>query len=100
MLSEGEHRTLGLACFLVDVNGHPVKHRIIVDDPVSSLVHVGIRRVAARLVDERASGPEVIVFTHNLLFFSAVMSLAAPHASSLVPVLTTWSVRQRTSALE
>ena len=88
VLSEGEQRALGLACFLADVNGQPVKHGIIVDDPVSSLDHVRIRRVAARLVDEAVAGRQVIVFTHNLLFFSEVMSLAAAHAPNRIPVLT------------
>ena len=88
VLSEGEQRALGLACFLADVNGQPVKHGIIVDDPVSSLDHVRIRRVADRLVDEAAAGRQVIVFTHNLLFFSEVMSLAAANAPNPVPVLT------------
>ena len=88
VLSEGEQRALGLACFLADVNGQPVKHGIIVDDPVSSLDHVRIRRVADRLVDEAAAGRQVIVFTHNLLFFSEVMSLAAAKAPNPVPVLT------------
>ena len=88
ILSEGEQRALGLACFLADVNGQPVKHGIIVDDPVSSLDHVRIRRVAERLVDEAATGRQVIIFTHNLLFFSEVISLAASHTPSQVPVLT------------
>ena len=88
VLSEGEQRALGLACFLADVNGQPVKHGIIVDDPVSSLDHVRIRKVAARLVDEAAASRQVIVFTHNLLFFSEVMLLAAAHAPNPVPVLT------------
>lgn len=87
VLSEGEQRALGLACFLADVNGQPVRHGIIVDDPVSSLDHVRIRRVAARLVDEAAGGRQVIVFTHNLLFFSEVLSFAAAHAPHPVPVL-------------
>ncbi len=88
VLSEGEQRALGLACFLADVNGQPVKHGIIVDDPVSSLDHVRIRRVADRLVTEAAAGRQVIVFTHNLLFFSEVMSLAAANPPNAVPVLT------------
>ena len=88
VLSEGEQRALGLACFLADVNGQPVKHGIIVDDPVSSLDNVRIRGVAARLVDEAAAGRQVIVFTHNLLFFSEVMSLAAAQVPNPVPVLT------------
>ncbi len=88
VLSEGEQRALGLACFLADVNGQPVRHGIIVDDPVSSLDHVRIRRVADRLVAEAAAGRQVIVFTHNLLFFSEVMSLAAAKTPNPVPVLT------------
>ena len=88
VLSEGEQRALGLACFLADTGGQPVKHGIIVDDPVSSLDHVRLRRVAERLVREAASGRQVIVFTHNLLFFSEVMSVAAAHGPAPVPVLT------------
>ena len=88
VLSEGEQRALGLACFLADVGGQPVKHGIIVDDPVSSLDHVRLRRVAERLVREAGSGRQVIVFTHNLLFFSEVMSVAAAHGPTPVPILT------------
>ena len=88
VLSEGEQRALGLACFLADVGGQPVKQGIIVDDPVSSLDHVRLRRVAERLVREAASGRQVIVFTHNLLFFSEVMSVAAAHGPMPVPILT------------
>ena len=87
VLSEGEQRALGLACFLADVNGQPVKHGIIVDDPVSSLDHVRLRRVANRLVNEAAEGRQVIIFTHNLLFFSEVLSCAAAHSPKQVPVL-------------
>ena len=88
VLSEGEQRGLGLACFLADVNGQPVKHGIIVDDPVSSLDHVRIGLVATRLVDEAAAGRQVIVFTHNLLFFSDVISSAAAHTPNQVKVKT------------
>ena len=68
MLSEGEQRALGLACFLADAVGQPVKHGIIVDDPVSSLDHVRLRRVANRLVREAASGRQVIIFTQIFCF--------------------------------
>ena len=88
VLSEGEQRALGLACFLADVNGQPAKHGIVVDDPVSSLDHVRLRSVAARLVEVAASGRQVIIFTHNLLFFSEVMSAAAARGPVPVPVLT------------
>ena len=88
VLSEGEQQALGLACFLADVSRQPVKHGIIVDDPVSSLDHMRLRRVAARLVKEAAEGRQVIIFTHNLLFFSEITSLAAENVSNRVPVLT------------
>ena len=88
VLSEGEQRALGLACFLADINGQPKQHGIIVDDPVSSLDHIRLRQVAKRLVQEAGNGRQVIIFTHNLLFFSEVLSKAASHASSPVPVVT------------
>ena len=88
VLSEGEQRALGLACFLADVNRQPAKHGIVVDDPVSSLDQDRMRRVATRLVEEAASGRQVIIFTHNLLFFSEVMSSAAAQNPSPVPVHT------------
>lgn len=88
VLSEGEQRALGLACFLADVNGQPKQHGIIVDDPVSSLDHIRLRQVARRLVQEAGNGRQVIIFTHNLLFFSEVLSKAASHAPNPVPVVT------------
>ena len=88
VLSEGEQRALGLACFLADVNGQPVKHGIIIDDPVSSLDHVRVRSVAKRLISEASTGRQVIVFTHNLLFFSEMISSAAAHMPQQVPVFT------------
>lgn len=77
VLSEGEQRALGLACFLGEILGDPVKHGAIIDDPVSSLDHIRIRRVAERLVREAAEGRQIIIFTHNLIFYSEVMFAAA-----------------------
>ena len=88
VLSEGEQHALGLACFLADINGQPVKHGIILDDPVSSLDHVRVKQVATRLVKEAAAGRQVIIFTHDLLFFSEMMSKAASHSPLSVPVLS------------
>lgn len=68
---------MALACFLGEVLGDPVKHGVIIDDPVSSLDHIRVRKVAERLVKEAAEGRQVIVFTHNLLFYSEIMNAAA-----------------------
>lgn len=77
VLSEGEQRALALACFLADVGADKANHGLVFDDPVSSLDHLRIRRVAARLVAEAAKGKQVIIFTHNLLFYNETLNLAA-----------------------
>lgn len=86
VLSEGEQRALALACFLAEVGGDTSRQGMIIDDPVSSLDHVRIRRVAARLVKEAAAGRQVIIFTHNLLFFNEVIDAAA-QANPSVPLV-------------
>lgn len=77
VLSEGEQRALALACFLADVGADKANHGLVFDDPVSSLDHLRIRRVAARLVAEAGKGKQVIIFTHNLLFYNEMLNLAA-----------------------
>lgn len=59
---------------------------MIIDDPVSSLDHVRIRRVAARLVKEAAAGRQIIIFTHKFLFFNEVVDAAA-QASPAIPLV-------------
>ena len=85
VLSEGEQRALALACFLGELGGDSHKNGIVIDDPVSSLDHIRIRRVAQRVVVEAAKGKQLIIFTHNLLFFNEVAEAAA-QAAPPVPV--------------
>ncbi len=77
VLSEGEQRALALACFLAEIGGDDARYGILVDDPVSSLDHLRIRKVAHRLVTEAKKGRQVIISTHNLVFFNEVISEAA-----------------------
>jgi len=77
VLSEGEQRALALACFLGELGADTFKHGLVIDDPVSSLDHIRIRRVARRLVAEAAKGKQIVVFTHNLLFYNEVAEAAA-----------------------
>ena len=86
VLSEGEQRALGIACFFAEMKRIRGKHGIIVDDPVSSLDHQRIRKVAKRLVAEAAAGRQVIIFTHHLVFYQEVISAAAA-LNPQVPVL-------------
>lgn len=55
-------------------------------DPVSSLDHLRIRKVAQRLVAEAKKGRQVIIFTHNLVFFNEVVSEAA-RAGDAAPLI-------------
>lgn len=68
VVSEGEHRALALAAFLAQVCHQSTSAGIIVDDPVSSLDHDRRDLVARRLVEE-AARRQVIVFTHDLVFY-------------------------------
>jgi hypothetical protein len=77
VLSEGEQRALAIACFLADAHVSESKGAIIVDDPVTSLDHQRIRRVANRFVAEAARGRQVIIFTHSLLFYQEVLRACA-----------------------
>jgi energy-coupling factor transporter ATP-binding protein EcfA2 len=86
VLSEGEQRALALACFLAEIGGDDARYGIIVDDPVSSLDHLRIRKVAHRLVAEAKKGRQVIIFTHNLVFFNEVASEAA-RAGDAAPLI-------------
>jgi len=76
VLSEGEHRALALACFFAELKEASSHHGIIIDDPVSSLDHTRVEAVARRLASEAHSGRQVIVFTHNILFHSMVVTEA------------------------
>jgi ABC-type ATPase involved in cell division len=77
ILSEGEQRALALACFLAEIGDEGATYGLVVDDPVSSLDQRRIRLVAQRLVQEAVKGRQVVVFTHNLVFFNEMVSEAA-----------------------
>ena len=69
ILSEGEQRALALAAFLTEIAITDGAGPIVVDDPVSSLDRERGLKVAARLAEE-AVQRQVIVFTHDLIFFN------------------------------
>jgi hypothetical protein len=91
ILSEGEQRALALAAFLAEVAADTSLSGLIIDDPVSSLDHQRMRSVAVRLVQEAAKGRQVIIFTHNILFFNEVLDAAAaadPQVPSIKRIVT------------
>lgn len=87
ILSDGEFNALALACFLAEVSGISGHNGIILDDPVSSLDHLHIKRVANRLIEEAKKGRQVIVFTHDLVFYYELW-LAAAEAK--LPMMRHW----------
>ena len=75
ILSEGEQRALALAGFLTEVALTDGSGPIVVDDPVSSLDRDRSAKVAERLAEE-ARQRQVIVFTHDIVFFNELCRAA------------------------
>lgn len=69
ILSEGEQRSLALACFLAELSEMGSMHGVVIDDPVSSLDYERMDAVADRLVKEASDGRQIIVFTHSISFY-------------------------------
>jgi len=70
VLSEGEQKTIALCEFLTELQLDTAIAPIVFDDPVNSLDHLIIQDVAKRLVD-LSKERQVIVFTHNVIFYNA-----------------------------
>jgi energy-coupling factor transporter ATP-binding protein EcfA2 len=75
ILSEGEQRIVSIASFLAELEACGHSNPVVFDDPVSSLDHNWRGRVADRLTCEAAKR-QVIIFTHDIVFSTAVMYAA------------------------
>lgn len=74
VLSEGEQKVLALADFVAEARLAGITAPVIFDDPVSSLDHRRINEVAQRIA-RLAEDNQVIVFTHDILFATTLLSL-------------------------
>jgi hypothetical protein len=74
VLSEGEQKVLAIADFLAEARLTGITATVVFDDPVSSLDHRRIDEVAER-VAKLAELTQVIVFTHDILFATKLLSL-------------------------
>lgn len=81
ILSEGEQRALALAGFFTEISISEGKGPIVIDDPVSSLDRDRGARVAKRIAQE-AQNRQVVVFTHDIIFFNELCKAA--DASNIV----------------
>jgi len=75
ILSEGEQRIVSIASFLAELEACGHSNPIVFDDPVSSLDHNWRVKVADRLARESAKR-QVIIFTHDIFFTTAIMHAA------------------------
>lgn len=91
VLSEGEQRAVALADFLTEVAMNPGSAGIVFDDPVNSLDHQRKVLIARRLAAE-SKRRQVIVFTHDLVFVTALLTAAEEH-DPVVVVESHWIER-------
>lgn len=75
ILSEGERKIVALSCFLAEYSISGGKIPLIFDDPVNSLDDNYRTKIEKRLI-ELAKDTQVIIFTHNFLFFNNLRNLA------------------------
>ncbi|MBN2086713.1 ATP-binding protein [Candidatus Peregrinibacteria bacterium] len=68
VLSDGELRMVAVASFLAELRAVEKTCTIVFDDPVSSLDHKWRRKAAKRLIKETIER-QVIIFTHDIVFF-------------------------------
>ena len=73
ILSEGEQKVIALADFLAETSIRKVSSPLIFDDPVNSLDYKRIEHIADRL-SKLSQTQQVIVFTHNILFATSLLS--------------------------
>lgn len=76
ILSEGEQKVIATADFLAEMKLSEINRGIIFDDPVTSLDDKRKNEIATRLVEE-AELRQVIIFTHDLVFVSNLLSKCA-----------------------
>lgn len=73
ILSEGEQKVIALADFITEMSLSEINRGIVFDDPVTSLDDRRKLQIAKRLADE-ADSKQVIIFTHDLIFVSNLIS--------------------------
>lgn len=72
ILSEGEQKVTALADFLAEVALKPPAP-VVFDDPINSLDYIRINQVVERIT-VLSSSRQVIVFTHNIWFATALLA--------------------------
>lgn len=77
IMSESEQKVISLAGYFAELSMTPhILSAIVLDDPVTSLDHLNIGKIAKRIAIE-ASKRQVVVFTHNIVFATHLIDQAA-----------------------
>lgn len=82
ILSEGEQKVISMADFLSEIRMCTINRGIVFDDPVNSLDEERKSIIAKRFVQE-AKNRQVIVFTHDLVFLSCIISYCDEYKTTL-----------------
>lgn len=90
VLSEAEQRICALAYFFAELLQSGSASGIVFDDPVSSLDHNHRTAVARRIVEE-SENRQVVVFTHDAVFFGELTTLCGD--AGLTPAIKSISYR-------
>lgn len=72
ILSEGEQKAVALALFISEIKCQDESFPVIFDDPVTSLDHKIAHALAKKLL-LLSKDKQVIIFTHNKLFFNSLI---------------------------
>lgn len=90
VLSEGQQRAVAIADFVTEARMNPHNRGVVFDDPVCSQDHERREQIAARLV-ELAKMKQVVVFTHDIIFFLRLNAIAEQEhiATEITTIRTT-----------
>ena len=72
ILSEGEQKVIAIADFLAETSLRSGSAPVVFDDPVDSFDHQRVQVIADRIAT-LAGDHQVVVFTHDILFVSALL---------------------------
>jgi energy-coupling factor transporter ATP-binding protein EcfA2 len=86
VLSEGEQKVIAIADFLAEMQLSEINKGLVFDDPVNSLDNDRKKQIAERLA-VRATSKQVIIFTHDLVFVSEILTY---NENAQLPFLCHW----------
>lgn len=93
ILSEGEQKVIAIADFLAEMHLSEVNRGIIFDDPVTSLDNDRKKQIAERFA-EQAKSKQVIIFTHDLVFFYHIKNFSKKYLDGIENCLYHHSVEK------